>query len=526
MGDGLTHGSAWALIRDVAAFAKRFAEQGGHPQPIREAIVGLSSAGLSSVIWRAPSLRCEIRPSKLPPPSVLLLTFRQEPPKTEDAMELHRLTLQLPVLEPPLREADDDDATWQEASRAHEQTWRDWILTHPDDPAGAYHCAYERWVQLKAVLDEERQACRSVTVHVGLDGRPQRLPPRHMKARRQVETWRFKLERRSPLEEALANRKPIDRLMEQGKRAEAAALEASRERLIAGMDAWPEPVKRRWRERLAWGWRSLWIDPSLPSDDIVCQLVLYLCQERLLDPELTPDVSTFLKTYMGQFKYAVTQDERELLHERYQLEWGGTGFHSLLRTYAEPESSKTLRLYIAKTFHGLQASEARKHAKALQREVLLPPEDAEEAQLQARQGRPSKPRQPFFLPHESEGRQFYSVDELRGILEAESDADAWVPDRATLYRWIDAEKIPVTPGAQGRKCLDAEGVERVRALVRERRNWKALKDYWIEVGTQRGSKNPKAAAVKRRQRSRQSGKGVEDLVRTIIEGTREVREQP
>ena len=180
------------------------------------------------------------------------------------------------------------------------------------------------------------------------------------------------------------------------------------------------------------------------------QLVLYLCQAHLLDVELTPDVSTFLKDYMGQFKHAVTKEERELLPERFQLEQGGSGFDSLLRTYAEPESSKTLRFYIAKTLHGRQASEAREAIKQ--------------------------------VPVSSEGRP-PCVDEVVRILELEAAENAWVPHRATVYRWIEAEKVPVTLDAQGRRWLDDESVQRVRALVREEHAWNALKDYLIEVGT-------------------------------------------
>jgi len=492
MGGDLTHDSVWALVRAVSAFAKRLGEQGGHSQPVREAIASLSMAGLSSVVWRAPGLMCEIRSSDLPPPSLVLLTFRQELPDSDLATELRALTRDLPALEPPLREAYDDDATWQEACKAHTRAWCAWMCAHPDDPAGAYRRACERRAMLQAEVAEQRQARRTLTIHVGLDGRPQRWPARYMRARRQAETWRFKPERRSPLEEALGNRKPIDRLKGQGKIEEAAALEASKQQLIARMDAKPESVKRRLSERLPWGWRSLWIDAQQPLDDIVFQVVLYVCQEALLDLELTPDVSGFLKHYMGQFKYALTKDELELLPKRFQLEQGGSGFGGLLRTYAEPESLKTLRFYIAKTLHGRQASEARKSATQ--------------------------------MPASFEGRQFYSVDEVIRILEAEAAENAWVPHRATVYHWIKAGKIPVTLDAQGGKWFDDEGVQRVRVLVREHCDRKARKDYLIQVGTRKGNKNPKAAANKRLQRYHKSGKQVEDLARTTIEGAREVRE--
>jgi hypothetical protein len=491
MGDRLTHRSAWGLIRDVVAFAKRLADQGGHPQPVREAVASLSMAGLSSVVWRAPGLMCEIRPSDLPPPSLVLLTFRQEPPDSDIATELRALTRGLPALEPPLRESYDDAVTWQEAYKAHIGALFTWIFAHPDDPAGDYRRACERRAQFQAMLAEQRHACRTLTIHVGLNGRLERWPARYRKARRQVETWRFKPERRSPLEEALANRKPIDRLTQQGKIEEAAALAASKQRLIARMDAKPESVKRQLRERLPRGWRSLWIDAQQPLDDIAFQLVLYLRQERLLD--LTPDVSGFLKHYTRQFKYALTEEERELLPERFQLDQGGSGFGSLLWTYAEPEDWRALRRYIAKTLHGRQASEARKAAKE--------------------------------LPASSEGRQSYNVDEVIRILESEADVDASVPDRATMYRWINAEKIPVTLDARGRKWFNDASVQRVRALVKEQHAWKALKQYLIEVGTQKGNKNPEAAAEKQLQRYRKSGTRVEDLVRKILEDAGEVRSE-
>ena len=160
---------------------------------------------------------CEIRSSDLPPPSLVLLTFRQEPPDSDVPTELRALTLGLPALEPPVRESYDDAVTWQEAYKAHRRAQYAWIFAHPDDPEGAYRRACERRAQLQAMLADHRQARRTITIHVGLDGRPQRLPARYMKARRQAETWRFKPERLSPLEEALENQKPIDCLKRSGK---------------------------------------------------------------------------------------------------------------------------------------------------------------------------------------------------------------------------------------------------------------------------------------------------------------------
>jgi hypothetical protein len=82
------------------------------------------------------------------------------------AAELRTLTLGIPALEPPLRESYDDEATWREAKKAHFQAWLAWISAHPDDPAGAYRRACERWAQLQAALAEQRQACREFTIEV------------------------------------------------------------------------------------------------------------------------------------------------------------------------------------------------------------------------------------------------------------------------------------------------------------------------------------------------------------------------
>jgi hypothetical protein len=485
MSDRLTHGSVWALIRDVAAFAKHLAEQGGHPQTIREAIAGLSMAGLSSVVWQAPGLSCEIRSSLLPLPSILLLTFRQTPTAIE--AELTQLTQAIPALEPPLREQYPDEAAWHEACKVHTQAWRAWVSAHPDGPVDAYHNACERRKRLQATLEEQHYAGNTFTIEVGLKGRTERLPARYMKAFRQVETWRFKPGQESPLDKAVQKaQKTIANLKRQGKRAEVEASEAALQRLSARMEIWP-PVKRRRQARGAWGWKPLWIDPqgTTPLDDIQFVVVLYSSQERLLDLDLTPDVSTFLKNYMGQFKYAVPKEERDLLPKHFRLAHGGSGFSHLTQTYAAPEDWRALRRYIAKTLYGRQVSAARKEARTSQHQSSLSPEEAETAQQLKRYGKPRKPQRPILVPTDAQGQRLYAVHEIVQILEAEAAEDMWVPSVDTLYDWGNAGLFIWHRDERKRKSLDEDGLNKVRARVEGERTHQKLVKRAEAVGMSR-----------------------------------------
>jgi hypothetical protein len=215
---------------------------------------------------------------------------------------------------------------------------------------------------------------------------------------------------------------------------------------------------------------ALWIDLQQPLDDIEFQLVLYLHQERLLDLDLTPDVFSFLKHYMGQFKYAVTTEERELLPEkRFQLDRGGSGFTQMVRNYAVPEDWRAPRRYIAKTLHGRWASAVREAVGQSQHHSSLSPEEAEAAQQQKRYGHPRKPKRSLLVPHDSQDQQLYGVDEIVRILEAEAAEGTWVPSRDTLYDWGNAGLFAWHRDERQRKCLDEDGVNEIRARVEAER---------------------------------------------------------
>jgi hypothetical protein len=62
----------------------------------------------------------------------------------------------------------------------------------------------------------------------------------------------------------------------------------------------------------------------------------------------SPARLAFLKHYPGQFKYAVTKEEHELVpKKRFQLDGGGSGFTQMVRNFAAPGDWKALRRYIA-----------------------------------------------------------------------------------------------------------------------------------------------------------------------------------
>src|SRR5262249_2776706 len=148
---------------------------------------------------------------------------------------------QLPALDSPLREAYATEAEWYVALDAYCQAWVEWMETHPDDWRDAYHRACARRIELDAARPQLRKA---FTVAVGCNGRAQPSPKKFLWALREAESWRFKPERPDPLD-ALVDDKPIVRLKAQGKSEEAAALDASTQRLTAQRASWPAAVQQR-----------------------------------------------------------------------------------------------------------------------------------------------------------------------------------------------------------------------------------------------------------------------------------------
>jgi len=300
----------------------------------------------------------------------------------------------------PLREAYATEAEWYVALGAHNQTWCEWMDTHPDDWRDAYHRACARRIDLDAARRQRRKA---LTVTVGRDGRVEPFPKKFVRALRAVETWRFKPERPDPLA-ALVDEKPIVRLQAQGKCEEAAVLDASTQRLAAQLASRPAEVQRRRQAREPWADEELWINPDqTPVKDVRCQLVVYLLQEQMMAN--SAEVSDFLQGYMRHFAHAMTKEEYDLLPRARQLQGGGERFEAIRKGFAHPEHWKELRPYIARTLRGLSASAAR------------------EAVEQA--GPRTGPSFALTAP--------YTVDDIVRLFQVESGAEVWTPSRRTLY---------------------------------------------------------------------------------------------
>ena len=352
--------------------------------------------------------------------------------------------------------------------------------------------AYVDFQMFSPALEAEYQALASplpkaFKVAVGRDGSAQPLPKKVMRALREAETWRFKPEQPDPLE-ALVDDKPIVRLKAQGKWEEAAALDASTQRLAARLASRPAVVQRRRQAREPWAEKKLWIDPDqTPVDDVRCQLVVCLLQEQMIAH--SAEVSAFLQRYMRQFPHAMTKEEYDLLPRAAQLQGGGERFDAIRKGFAYPEHWKEWRPYMARTLHGLSASAAREAVE----------------QSDFRTG-------PSFAPTAP-----YAVDDIVRLLQVESGPEVWTPTRRPLYHWIKAGKIRTVPS--GKKVLiPEEGLEQIRVLVQEQRQQKALKEYYTETGRMKGNKNPVEAAKKHMQRHRQRGESPAAIATAISRG--------
>jgi hypothetical protein len=245
------------------------------------------------------------------------------------------------------------------------------------------------------------------------------------------------------------------RLRRQGQFEEATALEASRQRIAAQMESWPEEVKRQRQARWPWGWKALWIEPDqTPDDDVHFVLLLYLLQEQMV--ECTPEIARFLQRYMGQFRYAASREERDLLqgeHTRFLLEGGGEGFAALLRTYTHPEHWKAHRRFIAKTLSGRWRTAARKEAAQSRQELAIPPR--------------------------SDG--LYSVLDAVRILEGKAYEGQWTPPRDWLDDRMNKGVLPFGRNELGWKCLNEHGLQYTSKLVKDENDRRVLVAYQMNT---------------------------------------------
>lgn len=266
------------------------------------------------------------------------------------------------------------------------------------------------------------------------------------------------------------------------------------------------------------GWKWLCLAPETRLEDIVFLLVLYLLQEQML--EMTPDIAQFLQAFFKRFNLATQVEERDLLDRRcyhHILEGGGRPLVKMLKNFVVPADWRTLRKYIGAMLTSLWTDEQRKAAKQgcrvntdLERFTAGKDEYEDWANGAVRSIDEEGPNREQLSDNGTQ--TLYTVDEAIIYLH---DVYGVVISRSTLYNWINRGTIPVVPDGLGRRCLNKDGMEQIRARLRERYRWKALKEYSIEVGDQKQNKDSQAAAKKRIQRHRKRGAWIEDIVRGI-----------
>jgi len=203
--------SVWKLVTRVSKHIVRMSQEKAREArtlfdaPVSQPPLAAKSVASPVLIEvRAPELTCTIRRPR-DASGVALVTFHQTlSPDRDD--EYRALASQLPALEPPLRASYATEAEWLDAYRAHLRTWDTWREAHPADWRSAYGRVCDRQ---RALAEARQQPRKTFTVTVRLHGRAQRVPKKVMKGIRTAETWRFDPKRHSPLEEALANDRPI-----------------------------------------------------------------------------------------------------------------------------------------------------------------------------------------------------------------------------------------------------------------------------------------------------------------------------
>jgi hypothetical protein len=409
--------------------------------------------------WRAPGLSAQIRVRWFPDPDrpkntpvFLLIDFRRYVPLTED--ELRRREAEVPAFVDPPPEAYENQGAWE-----------------------AY-CAYEqRW---QALYGEKAQALAEMRKHFYTPQQTMTIRVWLDHAHNPYKAIRWVPPELKGYPEALANWRR--RMLSDERKART-------EHLAQG------------KASFAWNW--LCVSRQSSSEDLAFWLLLYLCQERMI--EETSDVLDIVRRYPRPFfKHVKEGKDGEEQTQRPNTVGLVDGdplagmiyevFALLKKHYALPEHWKSGPAYITRV-----VSNAVKKSES-QLVFGINPEVAQRKQIRKLRGRGDSRGpggiQPGGLEAQDVATRRYTVSEVVRQLRREAPEGARVPSRDTLYNWGDARLFTWYRDKRKRKCLDEDGLNAVRARVETERAHQNLIMRAEEIGMSR------AAIKKASQRER------------------------
>jgi hypothetical protein len=213
-----------------------------------------------------------------------------------------------------------------------------------------------------------------------------------------------------------------------------------------------------WKRRLARGdatRHEKWVYAQLPGDDITMLILLYLCQERML--ELPAEGAQFLQRYFRKFRGITIVGWQDL-------------FVHMQQHFVLPEDWRTVRPYIREVLRGKCATEVRKAAETGREQSVASLEVVEAQQEKKKQGYVSKAQRPCVLSSDGHPSQVYSVDEVVRCLQEDTKDNQWAPSRSTVYNWITKGhrwygKIDVIHAFRGQPRITEHGLAQVRMIV-------------------------------------------------------------
>jgi len=148
----------------------------------------------------------------------------------------------------------------------------------------------------------------------------------------------------------------------------------------------------------------------------------------------------------------------------------------LKKTFVPPEGSWAFRSYVKKVVDGVLAEElAKKRAEGAR----------------------------------------YRPGSLRDVA-AQLTHEGYEVSAATLSRWRKPGRIQAIHDQESQRQIKEIILHNQKERDKESRSWKALQDYWVNQGEEKGNKNPQAAAKKRLSRYRKRGKRPQDIAGAIL----------
>ncbi|MCZ6624411.1 MAG: hypothetical protein O7B35_09330 [Deltaproteobacteria bacterium] len=251
-------------------------------------------------------------------------------------------------------------------------------------------------------------------------------------------------------------------------------------------------------------WRTIYIDPRQPIDEVRLHLLLYLRQEGMIDKSVN---ATLCELVQKCFKIKDQGDAILVLH-------GDKPREGLLNNFTLPEDWRAMRLYVRRVKWSFKRENAQS-AEIDHSDDLEKVQEIKERKTRGRvyAGTRGKPPEKLEIKKADDKRDIYSVKQA--VKQLNTEGYEVSPDR--LHDWINKGQIKCEHTQRGGKplrCLDDGILEAVRQKLKPQRNRRLLIDHLTKT-------KERETARKYINRHLQKGESIEDIKRLVTQTQRE-----